>query len=139
MEGERSMDSKVIMMNILCTIQEMFPSYVGVDLLLSNGKTRLLYWTYDCWTQSCSRTCGSASQTLVKIVCVCVCVCVRNFSRFRLCATPWTVAHQAPLSLGFSRQEYWMGSRALLQGIFPTQGSNPPLLGLLHRRQILHC
>ena len=71
--------------------------------------------------------------------CVCVCVCVRNFSRFRLCATPWTVACQAPLSLGFSMQEYWMGSRALLQGIFPTQGSNPPLLGLLHRRQIHYC
>ena len=29
------------------------------------------------------------------------------FSRVRLFATPWTVAHQAPLSMGFSRQEYW--------------------------------
>ena len=28
-------------------------------------------------------------------------------SRVRLFATPWTVAHQAPLSMGFSRQEYW--------------------------------
>ena len=26
-----------------------------------------------------------------------------------LCATPWTVAHQAPLSMGFPRQEYWSG------------------------------
>ena len=31
------------------------------------------------------------------------------FSRVWLFATPWTVAHQAPLSLGFSRQEYWTG------------------------------
>ena len=31
------------------------------------------------------------------------------FSRARLCATPWTAAHQAPLSLGFSRQEHWRG------------------------------
>ena len=31
------------------------------------------------------------------------------FSRVRLCATPQTAAHQAPLSLGFSRQEYWSG------------------------------
>ena len=38
---------------------------------------------------------------------------------------PWTVAHQAPLSMGFSRQGYWSGCHALLQGIFPTQGSNP--------------
>ena len=32
-----------------------------------------------------------------------------RFSRVRLCATPWTAAHQSPLSLGFSRQEYWSG------------------------------
>ena len=30
-----------------------------------------------------------------------------HFSRVRLCANPWTAAHQAPPSLGFSRQEYW--------------------------------
>ena len=29
------------------------------------------------------------------------------FSHVRLCATPWTAAHQAPLSIEFSRQEYW--------------------------------
>jgi len=32
-----------------------------------------------------------------------------RFSRVRLCATPWTAAYQAPLSMGFSRQEYWSG------------------------------
>ena len=32
-----------------------------------------------------------------------------RFSRVWLCATPWTAAHQAPLSLGFSRQEHWSG------------------------------
>ena len=32
-----------------------------------------------------------------------------HFSRVRLCATPWTATHQAPLSLGFSRQEHWSG------------------------------
>ena len=31
------------------------------------------------------------------------------FSRVQLCATPETAAHQAPLSLGFSRQEQWSG------------------------------
>ena len=31
------------------------------------------------------------------------------FSRVQLCATPWTAAHQAPLSMGFSGQEYWSG------------------------------
>ena len=32
-----------------------------------------------------------------------------RFSRVRLCATPQTAAHQAPQSLGFSRQEHWSG------------------------------
>ena len=32
-----------------------------------------------------------------------------RFSHVRLCATPWTAAHQAPLSMGFSRQEDWDG------------------------------
>ena len=32
-----------------------------------------------------------------------------HFSRVQLCATPWTEAHQAPPSMGFSRQEYWSG------------------------------
>ena len=35
---------------------------------------------------------------------------VKSLSRVRLFATPWTVAYQAPPSMGFSRQEYWSGS-----------------------------
>ena len=34
---------------------------------------------------------------------------VKSLSRVRLFATPWTVAHQVPPSMGFSRQEYWSG------------------------------
>ena len=45
-------------------------------------------------------------------------------------ATPWTTQ-----SMEFSRPEYWSGYSPLLQGIVPTQGSNP---GLLHCRQILY-
>ena len=41
---------------------------------------------------------------------MCVCVCVQScFSHVWLFVTPWTIAHQTPLSLGFSRQEYWSG------------------------------
>ena len=61
-----------------------------------------------------------------------------RFSRVRLFVTPWTVACHTPLSTGFYRQEYWSGCHALLQGIFPIQGSNPHLLWLLHCRQILY-
>ena len=51
-----------------------------------------------------------------------------RFSHIQFFVTLWTVAHQAPLSMGFSRQEYWSGLPFLLQGIISTQGSNPHLL-----------
>ena len=89
---------------------------------------------------------------------------VKSLSRVRLLATPWTAAYQAPLSMGFARQEYWsglplmaiiygllpdkllcpwnflgkntgVGSLSLLQGVFPTQELNQ---GLLHCRRILY-
>ena len=43
-------------------------------------------------------------------------------------ANLWTVAHQAPLSMGFLRQEDWSGLPFLPHGIFLTQGLNPHLL-----------
>ena len=48
-----------------------------------------------------------------------------HFSHVQFFATPWTMAHQGPLSTG-------LGCHALLQGIFLTQGLNPHLLCLLH-------
>ena len=42
-------------------------------------------------------------------VCMLLLLLLSHFSRVRLCATPQTAAHQAPLSLGFSRQEHWSG------------------------------
>ena len=55
----------------------------------------------------------------------CIFPLLSHFSRVWLFATLWTVACWACLSMGFSRQEYWSGCHALLQGIFLTQGSNP--------------
>ena len=62
---------------------------------------------------------------------------VKSLSCIRLFATPWTVAYQAPPSMGFSRQECCAGvdCHFLLQGIFQSQESNP---GLLHCRQMLY-
>ena len=52
-------------------------------------------------------------------VCVCVRACV--FSCVWLFVTPWTVVFQAPLSMGFSRQEYWSGLPFSFHEIFQTQ------------------
>ena len=43
----------------------------------------------------------------------------------QLFATPWTVAHQAPLSMGFSRQEYWSGLPYPPPGDLPNPGIEP--------------
>ena len=42
--------------------------------------------------------------------------------------TPWTLARQAPLSTGFSRQEYWSGLPCPPPGDFPNPGIKPPFL-----------
>ena len=51
-----------------------------------------------------------------------------RFSRVRLYATPWTAAHQAPLSTGFSRQEYWSGLPCPPPADLPDPGIKPPSL-----------
>ena len=47
------------------------------------------------------------------------------FGYVQLFATPWTVARQAPLSMGFSRQEYWSGLPCPLLGNFSNPGVKP--------------
>ena len=54
------------------------------------------------------------------------CTCVLSgFSRVQLFATLWTVAHQAPLSTGFFRQEYCSGLPCLPPGDLPDPGIEP--------------
>ena len=53
------------------------------------------------------------------------------FSHVRLCATLWTVACQAPLFMGFSRQEYWSGLPCSSPGDLPDPGIELNLLRLL--------
>ena len=56
-----------------------------------------------------------------------------RFSPVQLCVTPWTVAHQAPLSMEFSRQEYWSGFPFSSPGDLPDPEIEPfCLLCLLH-------
>ena len=78
---------------------------------------------------------------------------MKSFSRVRLFATPWTIAYKAPLSMGFSRQEYRSGlpfpspgdlphsgikpgSPALQADALPSEPPGKPLMGFLN---MLNC
>ena len=68
---------------------------------------------------------------------------VKSLIRVWLLATPWTAAHQAPPSIGFSRQEYWSGvplpspwwDGYVFYSLLPTRGS-PPLSGKLSSAEL---
>ena len=62
----------------------------------------------------------------------------QSFSRVQLFATPWTVARQVPLSMEFSRQDYWRGLPFPSPGDLPNPGIKPmsPALG---SRFLNHC
>ena len=81
---------------------------------------------------------NKSSNTACVCVCVCMCVhvcaCTCMHSVTSDSETSWTVAHQAPLSMGFSRQDTGVGCHILLQEFLPAQGSNLHLLCLLHRQ-----
>ena len=72
------------------------------------------------------RGAGAASWTWDKRrTCLCV---LSRFHLVQLWATLWTVARQVPLSLGFSRQEYWSGLPRLSPGDLPDPGIKPESL-----------
>ena len=61
-----------------------------------------------------------SQRVLLNIVIV-----VQSLSRVRLFVTPWTVAHQAPLSIAFSRQKHWSGLLCPSPGDLPDPGIKP--------------
>ena len=74
-----------------------------------------------------------------------MCVCAQSLSRLRCVVTPWTVALQGPLSMEFSRQQYWSGLPFPPPGDLPDEGTeltslvSPALAGrffttALHRK-----
>ena len=78
------------------------------------------------WPTHLALTCEKLSLDLSS---VCVCVLTQSFQLF---VTPWTAACQAPLSLGFSRQEYWSGLLCSPPGDIPDPGielMSPALAG----------
>ena len=70
-------------------------------------------------------------RNLLNKMCYFPVCCAQSPSHVQLFATPWTVAHQAPLWNSSGRNP-GVGCHFLLQGVFLTQGLNPCLLRLLH-------
>ena len=94
------------------------------------------------------------------VLCTCVYVCehacARSLDHIQFFATPWTVAHQAPLPMEFSRQDHWSGlsfpppgdfldpgiktasplSPALASGFFTTESPGKPFLHLMSTKTL---
>ena len=75
------------------------------------------------------RTAFSHGKTCIRRTRDTECISVLSrFSHVQLFAIPWTIAHQAPLSMGFSRQEYWSGLPSPPPGYLPDPGIAPASL-----------
>ena len=92
----------------------MYGSYSDFLIILKN----VLYSNYYCSSHQIQ-----ALHSIGMFLCVC-----QSLSRVRLSATPWTVAHQAPLSMAFSRQEDWSGLPCSSPGDLPNPGIKPASL-----------
>ena len=101
--------------------QQGFLPAVGYQLSFEGGKSYT--WFFSCTRINAPNPCvvqGPSVHTLITVLLHVCCVVLYSLSHVWLFATPWTVAHEAPLSVGFSSQEYWNGLPFLLQGIFTT-------------------
>ena len=78
---------------------------------------------------------SNISQCFSRNVCMCVCVCGNSSVVSDSLGPQWTVAPRLLCPWNSLSENTGVGCYALLQGIFPTQGSNP---GILHYRQILY-
>ena len=65
-----------------------------------------------------------------------MCVCDQSLSRVQLFVAPQSIAHQAPLSMGFSRQEYWSGLPCPSPGDLPDPGIKPSAVQSLSHVQL---
>ena len=83
-----------------------------------------LLWTLSVSICAFNLSCESVSKICPKAIESSLYVC-RHAQSCRLFATPWTVAHQAPLFMEFSRQEYWSGLPLPSPGYLPDPEIDP--------------
>ena len=112
-----------------------YPSYQHPHLSFK-GKKNIIHWrgvgNLSAGFIFSSTKEAACIHPLMQLPYRCLCVCWRVSDSF---AMPWTVAPQAPLSVGFPRQEYWSRLPFPSPGYSPSQGSD---LCFLHCRWILY-
>ena len=80
------------------------------------------------WCVSSHRGSGRAQLRIFLIIRTLHACVLSLFGHVQLCVTLWTIAHQAPLSMGLSRQEYWSGLPCPPPGDLPDPGIKPASL-----------
>ena len=109
------------------------PSGITVELfqILKDDAVKVLHsicqqiWKTQHWPQECKRSVFIPIPKKVKVK-------VKLLSRVWLLVTPWTAGYQAPPSMGFSRQKYWMGCHCLLQSQSKAMPKNAQTTAQLH-------
>ena len=121
-------------MNLLCPFRQSCVCLAGSHIPVSAFGFTWPSSLYVCFSVSShllefQSDLGSTSIQYDPILCVCVC---ELLSRVQLCNRIGTVAPQAPVSMGFSRQEYWSGLPCPPPGDLSNPGMGPCFLCLLH-------
>ena len=83
--------------------------FVVIHRVYCDPQSRLSWVALHSMAQSFTELCNPFITTMWRVIYEVKKVEVKSLSRVRLFATPWTITYQAPLSMGFSRQEYWSG------------------------------
>ena len=106
-------------------------SWLSAIRMVSSAYLRLLIFLPQSWFQLVITEYNLQKYWITMLYTWNKCVCMQLLIYVRLFVTPWGIAYQAPLSMGFSRQEYWSVLPCLPPWDLPTQESNPSLLCLL--------
>ena len=93
---------------------------VWVAICFSRGSSWLRDWTQVSCVAGRFFTIQTTREALLLLL-----LLLSRFSHVQLCATPWTAAHQASPSLGFSRQKHWSGLPFPSPGDLPDSGIEP--------------
>ena len=123
---------KKIFFNEECEISEknifFWQEIQFIICLLLWGLTTWHKVPHDTQIKSMALVVGALSKNSKFIFIIMYACMLIHCSRVQLFATPWTVARQAPLSMGFSKQEYWSGLLCPPPGDLPDPGIKPVFL-----------